>query len=58
MMKSLRFILFFLLPFSLSAQLQYPSTKKTDQVDDYNGTKVNDPYRWLENDTSAETKAW
>ena len=40
------------------AQLQYPVTKKVEQTDDYFGTKVSDPYRWLENDTSAETKAW
>ena len=38
--------------------LQYPQTKKIDQVDDYHGTKVADPYRWLEDDNSAETKAW
>lgn len=36
----------------------YPSTRKTDQVDDYFGTKVADPYRWLENDKSAETAEW
>jgi prolyl oligopeptidase len=40
------------------AQLKYPETKKVDQVDDYHGTKVSDPYRWLENDTSEETKQW
>jgi len=38
--------------------MNYPQTKKVSQVDDYFGTKVEDPYRWLENDTSAETKAW
>ena len=42
----------------LSAQLKYPVSKKTDQTDDYFGTKVSDPYRWLENDNSDETKAW
>ena len=39
-------------------KLTYPVTKKGDVVDDYFGTKVADPYRWLENDTSAETAAW
>jgi prolyl oligopeptidase len=38
--------------------LTYPQTKKTNQIDDYFGTKVSDPYRWLEDDNSAETKAW
>jgi prolyl oligopeptidase len=36
----------------------YPVTAKVDTVDDYFGTKVPDPFRWLENDTSAETSAW
>lgn len=40
------------------AQLQYPKTKKTDTLDDYHGTKIPDPYRWLEDDNSDETKAW
>lgn len=41
-----------------SGSLKYPQTRKTDQVDDYHGTKVADPYRWLEDDRSAETGAW
>jgi prolyl oligopeptidase len=40
------------------ALVTYPETRKTDQVDDYHGTLVSDPYRWLENDTSAETARW
>ena len=39
-------------------KIEYPKTKKVEQVDDYHGTKVSDPYRWLEDDNSAETKAW
>ena len=39
-------------------RLQSPVTKKVDQVDDYFGTKVSDPYRWLEDDTSAQTEQW
>lgn len=43
---------------SQTPRLQYPQTKTVAQVDDYHGTKVADPYRWLEDDNSAETKAW
>jgi prolyl oligopeptidase len=38
--------------------LKYPVTKKADQVDDYFGTKVKDPYRWLEDINSSETGKW
>jgi len=38
--------------------LSYPATRKSDQVDTYHGTSVADPYRWLEDDRSAETAAW
>jgi prolyl oligopeptidase len=38
--------------------LVYPAARKTNQVDNYHGTQVGDPYRWLEDDRSAETAAW
>ena len=38
--------------------LAYPETKKGDVVDDYFGTKVADPYQWLENDTATEVIQW
>jgi len=40
------------------SQIKYPDAKKVEQQDDYFGTIVKDPYRWLEDDNSAETKAW
>jgi len=40
------------------APASYPLTKTVTQVDDYFGTKVADPYRWLEDDNAADTKAW
>lgn len=40
------------------AQTKYPETKKGETVDVYFDTKVSDPYRWLEDDKSAETGAW
>ena len=39
-------------------RMDYPETKKGDVVDTYFGTQVPDPYRWLEDDRSAETAAW
>jgi prolyl oligopeptidase len=39
-------------------KIEYPVTKKGDVIDTYFGTKVTDPYRWLEDDKSAETAAW
>ena len=41
-------------------KLAYPDTKKSLQTDDYHGTQVADPYRWLEDDVreSKEVEAW
>ncbi|MEQ7873451.1 prolyl oligopeptidase family serine peptidase [Sphingomonas sp. ASV193] len=49
------------MPTSLSAQpIAYPPARTVTQVDDYSGTKVADPYRWLENDVrnDKEVEAW
>ena len=41
-----------------SPKISYPETKRGDVVDDYFGTSVPDPYRWLEDDRSPEVAAW
>ena len=44
---------------SIAAQkLQYPETRKVDQIDTYFGVAVADPYRWLEDESSPETAKW
>lgn len=43
---------------SPSEPLRYPITRMGDRVDDYHGTHVSDPYRWLEDDLSQETADW
>src|SRR5262245_4227187 len=54
------FAVFLLIPVQgVSAQgLTYPKTPKIDHIDDYFGTKVSDPFRWLEDDTASAVKGW
>jgi len=49
-------LLFIITP--VHAQLEYPETKKGITVDEFFGTQVSDPYRWLEDDLSTDTKDW
>jgi prolyl oligopeptidase len=42
----------------IAAAVNYPPSKTVGHVDDYHGTQVADPYRWLEELDSADTKAW
>jgi prolyl oligopeptidase len=58
-MKRLLTLFFLFTPYFLFAQLKYPETKKYEVSDGYSGIyKVIDPYRWLEDDNSQETKDW
>jgi len=45
-------------PDGQAQKITYPATQKIEHVDDYHGTQVADPYRWLEDDRSDETAAW
>jgi len=54
-------VLFLLVASVLNAhaqKLKYPAARKTAQSDNYFGTIVYDPYRWMEDDRSPETAAW
>ena len=58
MRKQLLFATLFVTTMASAQFINYPKTMKDGTVDDYFGTKVADPYRWLENDTSQQTAAW
>lgn len=56
---SILLFIFMSLNSSIHAQgLKYPTTKQIDHYDTYHGVQVADPYRWLEDDNSAETAQW
>lgn len=57
-MRKLFLLLFMSSTLFAQAQLKYPQTQKADIVDEYHGTKVEDPYRWLEDDNADDTKEW
>jgi prolyl oligopeptidase len=52
------FLLIFVSKNSICQSINYPPAPTVDASDTYFGIKVNDPYRWLENDSSADTKNW
>ncbi len=43
---------------TMNKNFTYPQAKKVDQVDDYHGVKVADPYRWLEDPDAPDSRAW
>src|SRR6187455_1549980 len=57
-MKKTVFVVALVCSLGAHAQIKYPETNKTEIVDIYNGVKVIDPYRWLEDDNSEQTKKW
>lgn len=57
-MKRISIFLLVLTPYFLAAQLKYPETKKDNISENYHGTIVAEPYRWLEDDNSEATKEW
>lgn len=43
---------------NMKTSLKYPETKKINHTDEYFGSKIQDPYRWLEDDRAEDTKDW
>jgi prolyl oligopeptidase len=58
LMKNQFLFLLFLASFPSFAQMEYPKTAKSNQTDNYFGTNIADPYRWLEDDTAKAVGEW
>lgn len=58
MKHAILLVLFVLGSRAVAQKLTYPKTKRVGQVDNYFGTKLADPYRWLENVDSADVHEW
>ncbi|NIW24599.1 MAG: S9 family peptidase, partial [Gammaproteobacteria bacterium] len=43
---------------ALAQSIKYPKTRKAEIVEDFHGTHVADPYRWLENVDDPEVAQW
>jgi prolyl oligopeptidase len=56
--RPMKFFLLMLASTALAFAFEYPPTRQGDVADDYHGTKIADPYRWLEDDNAPETAAW
>src|ERR1700704_2296804 len=54
----LSFILLAVAALAAEVNMTYPPARRSDQADTLHGVRVSDPYRWLEDADSAETRAW